>query len=158
MSTRFWNPSELIRMFPWKSIIKIPIPIFSLDFAKIGIGILVRDFYEVGQVSKPTSLQFKTSLNSLRPSISEFWSKQKRNVRNPCSLTLYRCRKKFNDLYFYTAPLGDEFLFFFSLSSVHIYIYNSVRDPVNGKIITFSYLQIYFLCIVIRKKKEFLVE
>jgi hypothetical protein len=31
-------------MFPWKSITKIPTPTFSLDFTKIGIGILVIDF------------------------------------------------------------------------------------------------------------------
>jgi hypothetical protein len=31
-------------MFPWKSITKIPTPTFSLDFAKVGIGILVIDF------------------------------------------------------------------------------------------------------------------
>jgi hypothetical protein len=31
-------------MFSWKSITKIPIPTFSLDFSKVGIGILVIDF------------------------------------------------------------------------------------------------------------------
>jgi hypothetical protein len=31
---RFWNLSELRKMFPWKSITKIPTPIFSLDFQK----------------------------------------------------------------------------------------------------------------------------
>jgi len=33
-------------MFPWKSITKMPIPTFSMDFAKVGIGILVIDFQE----------------------------------------------------------------------------------------------------------------
>ncbi len=32
-------------MFDWKSITKMPTPAFSLDFAKVGIGILVIDFY-----------------------------------------------------------------------------------------------------------------
>jgi hypothetical protein len=66
-------------MFPWKSITKMPAPTFSLDFEKLGIAILVIDFqgkhfYELGKVSKSSkqfSLQFKTSLNSLRPAISE---------------------------------------------------------------------------------------
>jgi hypothetical protein len=54
----------------------MPTSTFSLEFAKVGIGILVLDFrenifYELRQVSKQISLQFKTSLNSLRPSISE---------------------------------------------------------------------------------------
>jgi hypothetical protein len=54
----------------------MPTPTFSQDFAKVGIGILVLDFrenifYELRQVSKQISLQFKTSLNFLRPSISE---------------------------------------------------------------------------------------
>jgi hypothetical protein len=31
-------------MFPWKSITKMPTPTFSLDFAKVGIGILAIDF------------------------------------------------------------------------------------------------------------------
>jgi hypothetical protein len=61
----------------------MPTPTFSLDFSKVGIGILVIDSYELGQVlksSKEISLQFKTSLNSLRPCISELRSKQKRNA------------------------------------------------------------------------------
>jgi hypothetical protein len=31
-------------MFPRKSITQMPIPTFSLDFSKVGIGILVIDF------------------------------------------------------------------------------------------------------------------
>jgi hypothetical protein len=31
-------------MFPWKSITKMPTPTFSLDFEKLGIGIVVIDF------------------------------------------------------------------------------------------------------------------
>ncbi len=42
----------------------------------------MKQFYEVGQVSKSSKqifLQFKTSLNSIRPSISDLQSNQKRN-------------------------------------------------------------------------------
>ncbi len=55
-------------MFPWKSITKIPILTFAKSIEKVGVGILVIHFDELGQVSKSSkqiSLQFKTSLNSL---------------------------------------------------------------------------------------------
>ncbi len=41
---RFWNPSELIKMFSWKSTTKIPIPSFAKSSQKVGVGILVIDF------------------------------------------------------------------------------------------------------------------
>jgi hypothetical protein len=44
-----------------------------------------KHFYELGQVSKSSkqiSLEFKTSLNSLRPSLSELRSKQNEEKRN----------------------------------------------------------------------------
>ncbi len=40
----FWNLSELIKMFSWKSITKIPIPTFAKSSEKGGVGILVIDF------------------------------------------------------------------------------------------------------------------
>jgi len=43
---RFWSLSELIKIFTRKSITKMPTPIFSLDFAKVRIGILVINFQE----------------------------------------------------------------------------------------------------------------
>jgi hypothetical protein len=52
----------------------MPTPTLSLDFAKVGIGILVIDFHEPGQLSKSSkkiSLQFNTSLDSLPPFISQ---------------------------------------------------------------------------------------
>jgi hypothetical protein len=44
LNWRFSNSSELIKMFPWKFITKTPTRTFSLDFAKVGIDILVRNF------------------------------------------------------------------------------------------------------------------
>jgi hypothetical protein len=43
---RYWNRSELLQMFSWKSITKIPIPTFAKFNEKVGIGILVIDFQE----------------------------------------------------------------------------------------------------------------
>jgi hypothetical protein len=68
----------------------MPTATFSLDFAKVVIGIFSyrfsrKNFNELGLVpksSKQISLQFKTSLNSLRPSISEFRSNQNEQKRN----------------------------------------------------------------------------
>jgi len=62
----------------------MPTPTFSLDFAKVDIGILVIDFQ--GKVfmnsDRFQNLQFKTSLNSLWPSISELQSQQNEQKRN----------------------------------------------------------------------------
>jgi hypothetical protein len=52
------------------------------NFSKVGIRILVTDFDELGQVSKQISVQFKTSLNSLRPSISELRLKKNEQKSN----------------------------------------------------------------------------
>jgi hypothetical protein len=40
----FWNLSNLIKMFSWKSITKIPFPTFAKSSEKVGIDILVIDF------------------------------------------------------------------------------------------------------------------
>jgi hypothetical protein len=90
---KFRNLSELIKMFSWKFITKKPIPNFSLDFSKVGFRFSRKRFYEVGQVSKSSkqiSLQFKTSLNSLWPSISQLWSKQNEKKRNGVTFWSYR--------------------------------------------------------------------
>jgi tetrahydromethanopterin S-methyltransferase subunit B len=65
----------------------MPTATFSLDSAKVSLGILVIDFqenifYELEQLSKSSkqiSLEFKTLLEPLPPSISELESKQNRN-------------------------------------------------------------------------------
>jgi hypothetical protein len=81
---RFWNLSELIKTFPWKSITKMLTPTFSL-YWYFSYRFSRKHFDQLGQVSKSSkqiSLQFKMSLNSLRPSISELWSKQNEQKRN----------------------------------------------------------------------------
>jgi hypothetical protein len=90
----FENQSELINIFSWKSITKNTNNYFckiqwksscwhfSYRFSR-------KHFYELGQVSKCSkqiSLQFKTSLSSLRPSISDLWSKRNEQKRNDATL------------------------------------------------------------------------
>jgi hypothetical protein len=54
----------------------MPTPTFSLDFSKVGIRILVIDF------QGKSFYELKTSLNSLRPSISELRSQQNEQKGN----------------------------------------------------------------------------
>ncbi len=66
-----------------KSIAKMLTPTFSLDFS---YRFSRKHFNEPGQVSKQIFLQFKTSLNSLRHSISELRSKQNEQKHNGLTL------------------------------------------------------------------------
>ncbi len=117
-SEDLWNLSKLIKMFSWKSLTKMLTPTCSLDFTKVAIGILVRNFQENISMS---SDGFQNLLNKIlfnlrrHPNLYELlfhsydWSKMRKNVT---------VGQSYVDKPFYSHRLGPDKLLFFS--SMHL--------------------------------------